>query len=265
MKRFAVGSAIAVLCVWVLLPIWLVATAAFGGAATINAWPKSLLPEGASLWNVGRFFQIAGVGQALLTSIETAAICLVLALSLGVPAGYALARWSFRGQVAYRLLVLLTRAFPVAILALPLTVGFIRIGIYDTAFGVALVHTALAMPFAVLVSAALFQGIPRELEEAAYVFGCSRIGAFRRVALPLAAPGLAAIAIFAFVISWNEVFAASVLGVRHRTLTAFLLALLSESPLSVQFAGGFLLIVPSVAFIFAVRRQLFAMWGISSR
>jgi multiple sugar transport system permease protein len=126
-------------------------------------------------------------------------------------------------------------------------------------------HTALALPFAVLVTASLFVGIPRELEEAAWVFGCSGIGAFRRVVLPLAIPGIAATAIFAFVISWNEVFAASVLTVRNKTLTAYLLTLLSEAPLQSQLAGGLLLILPSVFFIFIVRRYLFAMWGVTSR
>jgi multiple sugar transport system permease protein len=184
---------------------------------------------------------------------------------LGAPAGYALARYRFHGATAFRLFVLLTRAFPVAILALPLAVGFIRLGLYDSPIGVGLMHSVLAMPFAVLISASLFQAIPRELEEAAWVFGCSGPSAFLRVVLPLALPGIAAASIFAFVISWNEVFAASVLTVRHRTLTAYLLSVLSESPLHVQFAGGFILIVPSVLFILLVRKQLFSLWGISGR
>jgi multiple sugar transport system permease protein len=162
-------------------------------------------------------------------------------------------------------MILMTRAFPVGILALPLAVGFVHLGIYDTVWAVALMHTALALPFAVLVTASLFLGIPRELEEAAWVFGCSGPGAFRRVVLPLAIPGIAATAIFAFVISWNEVFAASVLTVRNKTLTAYLLTLLSEAPLQSQLAGGLLLILPSVFFIFLVRRYLFAMWGVASR
>ena len=129
----------------------------------------------------------------------------------------------------------------------------------------ALVHTALALPFAALVSASLFMGIPRELEEAAWVFGCSRLQAFRKVVLPLALPGLAAAAIFAFVISWNEVFAAAVLTIQNRTLTAFLLQSLNVSPLPLKFAGGAALVLPALVFIFAVRRYLFAMWGIANR
>jgi multiple sugar transport system permease protein len=108
-------------------------------------------------------------------------------------------------------------------------------------------------------------GIPREYEEAAWVFGCTRRQAFLKIVLPLALPGLAATAIFAFVISWNEVFAASVLTVRERTLTAYLLTVLAESPLHYRFAGGLLLIVPSVLFILAVRKYLFATWGIGSK
>jgi len=87
----------------------------------------------------------------------------------------------------------------------------------------ALVHTTLALPFEVLITYSLFSGIPLELEEAAWTLGCTRVQAFRRVVLPLAAPGIAASAVFAFVISWNEVFAAAVLTIENRTLTAFLL------------------------------------------
>ncbi len=265
LNRALFVAGVAAVCAWVLVPIWLIASSAIGGQAVISAWPKPFWPTGGSLDTLLRFLSIDGVWKAMLTSVEVAVITMALAILLGAPAGYALARFRFRGAVPFRLLVLMTRAFPVAILALPLTVGFIRVGLYDTALGVALVHTTLALPFAVLVSASLFQAIPFELEEAAWVFGCSRAQAFLKVVLPLGAPGVAAVAIFAFVISWNEVFAASVLSVRNRTLTAYLLAVLSESPLYVQFAGAFLLIVPSVLFIFLVRKQLFAMWGISNR
>ena len=163
-----------------------------------------------------------------MNSLIAASLTMFFSLLLGAPAGYALARFDFNGANAFRLLVLLTRAFPLAILALPLTVIFIRIGLYDTPFGVSLIHTALALPFAALVTAGLFVGIPREFEEAAWVFGCTRLQAFTKVVLPLALPGIAAAAIFAFVISWNEVFAASVLTVRQRTLTAYLLTVLAR-------------------------------------
>jgi multiple sugar transport system permease protein len=256
---------VATLCAWVILPVYLVALGAFGGRAAVFRWPKTLWPADVSLQAMLTFLQVEGVLHAFTNSLLAAGLTVLLSILLGAPAGYALARFAFAGKDAYRLLVLLTRAFPLAILALPLTVSFIRLGLYDTPLGVALVHTVLALPFAALVTQSLFMGIPREYEEAAWVFGCTRRQAFRKIVLPLALPGLAATAIFAFVISWNEVFAASVLTVRERTLTAYLLTVLSESPLHFRFAGGFLLIVPSVLFIFAVRKYLFAAWGIGSK
>lgn len=265
LKRGAFLAGLTTLCAWTLLPIYLIALSAVGGADLVNAWPKPASPLSFSVAALRQFLQISGVWWSVLYSIEAACLCMVVSILLGAPAGYALARYRFRGATLFRLFVLLTRAFPVAILALPLTVGFIRLGLYDTPLGVGLMHSVLAMPFAVLISASLFQAIPRELEEAAWVFGCSGPAAFLRVVLPLALPGIAATAIFAFVISWNEVFAATVLTVRHRTLTAYLLTVLSESPLHVQFTGGFILILPSVLFIYLVRRHLFSLWGIANR
>jgi multiple sugar transport system permease protein len=250
---------------WVLFPIYIIALSAFSDAAEISAWPKSFLPKQFSLETISFFFGVEGVWAATVNSIIVAAMTMVFSIGLGAPAGYALARFGFPGKDAYRLLILLTRAFPIAILALPLTIRFIQFGIYDTPFAVALVHTALALPFAILVSYSLFLGIPRELEEAAWTLGSTRLQAFHRVVMPLALPGMVATAIFAFVISWNEVFAAAVLTLQNRTLTAYLLTRLVEAPLYFQFAGGFFLIVPSLVFIFAVRRYLFSMWGIASR
>ena len=264
-RRLLFGAGVATLCAWVLLPVYLVALGAFGGRAAVFRWPKTLWPADLSVQAMLTFLPVEGVFRAFTNSLIAAGLTVLFSILLGAPAGYALARFAFAGKDAYRLLVLLTRAFPLAILALPLTVSFIRLGLYDTPLGVSLVHTVLALPFAALVTQSLFMGIPREYEEAAWVFGCTRRQAFRKVVLPLALPGLAATAIFAFVISWNEVFAASVLTVTRRTLTAYLLTVLSESPLHYRFAGGFLLIVPSVLFIFAVRKYLFATWGIGSK
>ena len=107
----------------------------------------------------------------------------------------------------------------------------------------------------------VFASIPYELEEAAQVFGCTPVQAFRRVVLPLVLPGIAAAAVFTFVMSWNEVFAATVLTVQNRTLPAQVLVSLQTSGEPYKFAGGFFMLVPSVIFIFAIRKYLFNMWG----
>jgi multiple sugar transport system permease protein len=248
-----------------LIPIVLIGLSAFLPRDAVSAWPKHFIPDELS-WDTMKFFiNYAGVWSAVLNSVIVAAITMLFAVLLGAPAGYALARYDFKGQTPFRLLIVMTRAFPLAILALPLVTRFISVGLYDTHLGVALVHTALALPFSILVSSSLFMGIPRELEEAAWTLGCNRIESFLKVVLPLALPGMAATMIFSFVISWNEVFSASVLTLNNRTLTAFLFASLEESPLHFRFAGGFFLILPSLLFIFVVRKYLFSMWGISNR
>ncbi len=107
-------------------------------------------------------------------------------------------------------------AFPVVILSIPLAVTFISLGIFDKVYSLALMHTALTLPTTILVIGSVFASIPYELEEAAQVFGCTPVQAFRRVVLPLVLPGIAAAAVFTFVMSWNEVFAATVLTVQNR-------------------------------------------------
>ena len=262
--RMVYASAIALLCAWVLVPLYLLAVNTLSSPKAVQAFPKGFVPE-FDLGSLRFFAGFDGMIAALGNSVLTAALTMVISIVIGTPAGYALSRFEFRGKELFRLLVLLTRAFPLPLLALPLAVLFIRTGLDDTALGLALVHAMLAMPFAVLITFSLFSGIPVELEEAAWTLGCSRFGAFTRVVLPLILPGIAASAIFAFVISWNEVFAAAVLTIENRTLTAFLLQNLDTSPLHLKFAGGFILVVPALVFIFAVRKYLFAMWGISSR
>lgn len=254
-----------VLVLWVVFPIYLLASLALSERQAVFAYPKPFYPSPLSLEVLRAFLEVPGVGKALGNSLLVAALTMLFSLLLGAPAGYALARYRFWGADFFRVLVLMTRAFPLAILAIPLAVRFIRLGLYDTPLGVALVHTALALPFAVLVTYSLFVSVPRELEEAAWTLGCTKVQAFFKVVLPLALPGLAATGIFAFIISWNEVFAATLLTLRERTLTALLLALLHDSPLPFRFAGGFILVVPALLFIFAMRRYLFALFGIASR
>jgi multiple sugar transport system permease protein len=209
----------------------------------VNSFPKAYVPE-FNFESIEFFMEFAGMTSALWNSVQVATLTMIMSILVGAPAGYALSRFEFKGKEIFRILILLTRAFPLPLLALPLAVLFIRTGLDDTIFGLALVHTTLAVPFAVLITFSLFSSIPMELEEAAWTLGCNRLTAFIKVVLPLILPGITASAIFAFVISWNEVFAAAVLTIENRTLTAFLLQNLDTSALHLKFAGGFILVVP---------------------
>ncbi|MEM8957109.1 MAG: carbohydrate ABC transporter permease [Pseudomonadota bacterium] len=262
--QFLYGASVVLLCAWVIVPLYFLLLNTLSSPEEVNSFPKSFIPH-FDMGSLTFFANFQGILRALWNSVLVAAMTMVMSIVIGAPAGYALSRFEFRGKEAFRLLILLTRAFPLPLLALPLAVLFIRTGLDDTAFGLALVHTTLAIPFAVLITFSLFSGIPIELEEAAWTLGCTRFTAFTKVVLPLILPGITASAIFAFVISWNEVFAAAVLTIENRTLPAFLLQTLGEAPLHLKFAGGFILVVPALIFIFAVRKYLFAMWGIANR
>jgi multiple sugar transport system permease protein len=257
-------SAIAVTA-FMLAPLYLITLAAFSSREELNSFPKSFWPRDATFEPVKNFLDTTDVLGSFWTSFVVGMQTLVLSLVVGAPAGYAIARWAFRGRNTYQIGLLLIRALPIAVLAVPLSVIFLERGLFDTTYGVALVHAGLALPTTVLITASVFIAVPHELEEAALLFGCSRAGAFRRVVLPLALPGVAASSIFTFVLSWNEVFAASILTLRDRTLPALMLSQLQYSSLEFQFAGGFAMIVPSLLFIAIMRRYLLNMWGSTIR
>ena len=262
--KFVFWAGIALLVLWVLVPIWFLFINALSSPSEVTSFPKRFWPS-FDLASLQFFWNFQGVTNALWNSVKVATLTMILSIGMGAPAGYALSRFDFPGKEFFRVLVIMTRAFPLPLLALPLAVMFIRTGLDDTILGLARVHTMLALPFAVLITFSLFSGIPVELEEAAWTLGCNRLQAVIKVVLPLALPGIMASAVFAFVISWNEVFAAAVLTIENRTLTAFLLQSLNVSPLPLKFAGGAALVMPALIFIFAVRKYLFAMWGIANR
>jgi multiple sugar transport system permease protein len=186
--RWLFAATVILLCAWVLVPIYLLIVNTLSAPTEVSSFPKRIFPS-FDFGSLSFFINFAGVGQALVNSVLVAGLTMVLSIGLGAPAGYALSRFDFPGKEAFRLLVLMTRAFPLPLLALPLAVMFIRTGLDDTVLGLALVHTTLALPFAVLITFSLFSGIPLELEEAAWTLGCTRLQAFRKVIMPLALPG----------------------------------------------------------------------------
>jgi multiple sugar transport system permease protein len=249
------------LALFILAPIYLIFVAATTPRVNAFDYPRSLLPTDISTDTIAFFLNASGVIPSFWRSVQVAFITLGISLLIGAPAGYAIARYVFRGRNAYRLMILSTRAFPIVILAIPLAVTYLQIGLDDTVLGVALMHTALALPFTVLITSSVFVSVPKELEEAAQTLGCNPLEAFLRVSLPLALPGLAAAAIFTWVLSWNDVFAASILTLRNPTLPAKILTALTQSPLYFQFAAGFVMLVPSIIVIFFIRRYLLGLWG----
>jgi multiple sugar transport system permease protein len=266
-RKARIGVQLACLAVTAFMgvPLYLIALAAFSSRESLNRFPLPLVPTDLSTETIRNFLGSTGVVGGYLNSLMVGLSTVVLALAIGVPAGYALARYAFRGRDPYQLFLLLTRALPIVVLSVPLAKVFLRIGLYDTTYAVTLLHSALALPTTVLITAAVFVGVPREHEEAAKVFGASPARAFARVVLPQALPGIAAVAMFTFVLSWNEVLGATILTLNQRTLPAHVLTTLSDSPLAYRFAGGLALVLPAVVFVAVMRRYLLNMWGTTLR
>jgi multiple sugar transport system permease protein len=160
--------------------------------------------------------------------INSAIICTtaaLLATAFASTAGYALARFRFRGAKPFGLAVIGTQLIPGSMFLLPTFIGFlwlkqhVGIQLYDTRVGMILVYTAFFTPVAIYFMRSFFQGIPRELEDAAQVDGCTPFGAFVRVVLPNAAPGLVATFVYAFLFAWDELlFVASLTEHNAETL-----------------------------------------------
>ena len=153
----------------------------------------------------------------LANSIVICTGAAALATAFASSAGYALARFRFRGDRAYGLTVIGTQLIPGSLFLLPVFLGFVWLGqntpieLLDTHIGLVLVYTAFFTPLAIYFMRAFFQAIPRELEEAALVDGCTRFGAFVRVVIPNAAPGLLATFVYAFLFAWDELLFATAL------------------------------------------------------
>ena len=160
-------------------------------------------------------------GRYFKNSLIICSVATLLATTFAASAGYALSRYRFRGSGTFGLAVLGTQLVPGSMFLLPLFLGFvwadrtIGIQLFDTYKGMILVYTAFFTPLAIYLMRAYFMAIPRELEEAALVDGCTRLGAFVRVVLPNATPGIIATAVYAFLFAWDELLFASNLTQSH--------------------------------------------------
>jgi multiple sugar transport system permease protein len=143
----------------------------------------------------------------------------VLAVALSVFAGMALARLRFPGRQSLGLAVFVAYLVPPSLLFIPLYVMLANFSLQDTRLGLILVYNSFSLPFCIWMLRSYFQTIPRELEESAMIDGCTRVGAWLRVVLPLAAPGIVAAAIFAFTLAWNEFLYAYILTETNQSQT----------------------------------------------
>jgi multiple sugar transport system permease protein len=218
------------------------------------------------LSNYQTFFRVAGTGQAipaLIRSLQICAMTILISLSIGGMAGYAFARYIFKGRNALKFSVLFVRMFPGVAIALPMVIILADMGFYDQPIGLALVYSVGNIAITVWITASIFMGIPVSLEEAAQVFGATKLQAFFRITLPLAFPGLAAAAMYAFLGAWNETVSAIILTTFNPTFSVIVYqtVLGAVGQVNLAAAGGMLMALPAVIFTFFIRKYIHQMWG----
>ena len=200
-----------------IAPIVLSALASIKTAADASAVPPHYLPQALSFENYAKVVRFqAGLATYVGNSALVAAMTIAACLALAAPAGYGLARFALRGKEVAFLILLSPVMIPYQAILTPLYLDFARIGLVNTHLGLALVHTILQLPFSIFLMRASFEAIPREIEEAAVIDGCSTWQQLTRVFLPLTVPGLVTVALFAFINSWNE-FLAALIFMNHDT------------------------------------------------
>lgn len=220
---------------------------------------KEIIFGGVRTTRAARYFKQA-VGNSIIVAGSATALCLVI----GSVASYSFTRLRFRGRRSLLLMILATQMIPAVGIIIPIYVIMMNLHLLDTHLGLFVTYSSFVLPLMIWIMMGYFQTIPIDIEDAARIDGCSRLGALVRVVLPLAAPGLAATGIFAFIVAWNEFFFALILT---ETATKTLPVLISE--FSTKFGadyvmmstGGVLASLPPV--ILALTFQRFIIKGLT--
>jgi ABC-type glycerol-3-phosphate transport system permease component len=242
-----------------LAPVALMIGTAFKPNVEIFQVPPRWLPRAPTLSNFHTVMFNSGIPRYALNSVIIATLMTFTALVLGTMAGYGFSRFKFRGNRALSLFMLLGQLIPLIALIVPFFQIFDAVGLLDTKIGIALAHLTTALPLVTWMSASYFSTIPVELDEAAIIDGCTRMQALRKVVLPVALPGIISIALFAFLMSWNEFVLASVLTNTDNSKTLPIglseFATMFTVDWGSTMAAAFLMTVPVVAVFLLFQKQ----------
>ncbi|WP_232667140.1 ABC transporter permease [Pseudonocardia sp. TRM90224] len=213
------GVALVGLLGFVLAPLYWMTVTAFKSDDQIVMRTNDLWPTPWSTEQFTNLFSGRAFGTWYVNTVLVAGASTLIALICAALAGYALARLKFRGSESFTVTILLTYVMPGALLFIPLYQMMSGIGLNDSLWSLVVTYPTFTLPFATWLLVGYFKSIPADLEESALVDGCTRFGAFLRIVLPLAKPGLLAVALFTLTNAWNEFLFAFVFITRNEYMT----------------------------------------------
>jgi multiple sugar transport system permease protein len=204
--------------VFFLGPFFWILTTSLKGNEDYFTFPPVWIPEHPSLTHYARLFSKASGLQYFGNSLLVSTLSMVAALVVSLPTAYSIARWRFGGGFLSGVLLVL-RMLPAIALIIPVYIMYKAIGLTNSYIGLIIIYTVVYVPFAVWLLVGFLRDFPAEIEEAALIDGCSRLTALIRVVVPIIAPGMAVVALFAFIATWNEfLFAVVLTGIETKTM-----------------------------------------------
>jgi len=260
--RALLWLAVAAIVVFCLFPFyWLINTSLKTGADLSSA---NLLPPHATLDNYTSIFKDSAFTMALRNSAIVAGSVTILSLLIGSFAGYALARLHLPFKFLILAILLSISTFPPIAIAAPVFEIWTDIGLYNTYLGLILPSLAFGLPLTVYILASFFRDIPRELEEAALIDGATRFQAFRKIIVPLGAPGVVTAGLLVFIFAWNEfLFAITLTSTPERrpvpaAIVFFTGSTQFEIPLGTISAASVVVTIPLIALVLIFQRRIVA-------
>ncbi|WP_228375038.1 carbohydrate ABC transporter permease [Demequina iriomotensis] len=258
------GAALAVTlaAIWAFPVYWMV-NSSFLTPATISKLTPTWVPFGGNLSNYRAVLQDNAFLSALGMSLVVTAICLVLCLIYALLASFAIGRFRFKGRKSFVLAIIVVQMLPAEAMFIAQYKMLASANLLNSVIGVSVIYLAMVVPFTTWMLRGFVAGIPVDLEEAAMIDGCTRMGAFRRVTFPLLAPGLVASGVFAFLQVWNEFALASIILTESQkaTLPLWLRDFAQSSNLGVTewgevMAGSVLVAIPVIVFFMIVQGRM---------
>lgn len=260
--KYLAAAACVALSTVMLLPLLASVLASLKSTEEAAAVPPTYFPHALSLDSYVRLWEFqAGILTYLGNSAGAACLTILFCLGLTIPAGYALARFPIPLKEVLFVALLLGLIIPYQALLTPLFFMFVQLKLHNSLVGLAIIHTAIQLPFSVYLMRNAFEAVPRELEEAAVIDGCNSFQVLTRVCLPAIVPAIITVSLFAFITSWNDFLAALVVMNKDSSFTLPVILAAARQQTSIGGtdwgmlqAGVTISIVPCMAFYLLLQK-----------